>query len=96
MSTTDNPEDFYDKLREQLKDSSLWPSEYLFKFIIPSTPEKIKAIQDLFDNTGAVIKTKKSRNGNYTSVSINVRMKNPDAVIDKYKEASVVEGVISL
>ena len=46
---------------------------------------------------GAVINTKASKNGNYTSVSINVRMKNPDAVILKYKEvAEKVEGVISL
>ena len=96
MKTTNNPEDFYNKLREQLQDTSLWPTEYLFKFIVPSSPEKIGAVEDIFDNTGAVIETKESRNGKYTSVSINVRMKNPDAVIDKYKQASVVEGIISL
>ena len=46
---------------------------------------------------GAVINTKESKNGKYTSVSINVKMKNPDAVIEKYKEVSEkVEGVISL
>lgn len=46
---------------------------------------------------GAVIKTRKSKNGNYTSVSVNVRMKNPDAVIEKYKTVGEeVEGVISL
>ena len=46
---------------------------------------------------GAVINTVESKNGKYTSVSINVRMKSPEAVIDKYKEvASKVEGVISL
>jgi putative lipoic acid-binding regulatory protein len=44
-----------------------------------------------------VIKTTPSKNGKYTSVSVNVRMKNPDAVIVKYKEvAENVEGVISL
>ncbi len=96
MNKTNNPEEFYNKLREQLKDTSLWPSEYLFKFIVPSAKNKITAIQDIFDNTGAVINTKESRNGKYTSVSVNVRMKNPDAVIDKYKEAAIVEGVISL
>jgi hypothetical protein len=37
-----------------------------------------------------------SSKGKYTSVSIVVHMKNPDAVIEKYKEVSKVKGVISL
>ena len=96
MSAEKNSDEFYKKLKEQLSDTSIWPSEYLFKFIVPSDKEKILAIQDIFNNTGAVIQTKESRNGKYTSLSINVRMKNPDAVIIKYKEVALVEGVISL
>lgn len=96
MSAEKNSDEFYKKLKEQLSDTSIWPSEYLFKFIVPSDKEKILAIQDIFNNTGAVIQTKESRNGKYTSISINVRMKNPDAVIIKYKEVALVEGVISL
>ncbi len=45
---------------------------------------------------GAVITTNKSKNGNYSSVSINVVMPNADAIIDKYKEVSTIEGIISL
>lgn len=96
MNTENNPEEFYDKLKGRLEETTSWPSEYLFKFIVPSTKEKIKVIEDLFDNTGAVIKTKESRNGKYTSISVNVRMKDADAVIKMYKDAAVVEGVISL
>lgn len=96
MSTGQDPEEFYKKLKKQLSDTSIWPAPYLFKFIVPTSEAKIKQISSFFDHEGAVIKTKESRNGKYTSVSINVRMKNPDAVITKYKEVSVVEGVISL
>lgn len=97
MSAAQNPEEFYAKLRAQLYDTALWPSIYLYKFIVPTSREKITDIEGIFDNMGAVITTKKSRKGNYTSVSVNVRMKDPDAVIDKYKEvAANVEGVISL
>lgn len=97
MSTPPNPEEFYEKLKAQLYDTALWPSEYLYKFIVVSDKEKINQIEDLFDNLGAVIETKESKNGKYTSISINVSMKNPEAVIDKYKEvAEKVEGVISL
>ncbi|MGJ8593138.1 MAG: DUF493 family protein [Aquaticitalea sp.] len=97
MSTEQNPEEFYKKLKDQLYDTALWPSEYLYKFIVPTDPDKITTIESLFDNLGAVITTKESKNGNYTSVSVNVRMKNPEAVIEKYQEiAEKVEGVISL
>ena len=97
MDKPSSPEEFYNNLKDKLYDTSVWPSEYLYKFIIKSDPVKIKIIDNIFDNMGAVIKTKASKNGNYTSISINVVMKNPDMVIEKYKEVgSQVEGVISL
>ena len=97
MNDASKSEDFYQKLRAQLYDTALWPSEYLYKFIVVSDTKKITQIEDLFDNMGAVINTTESKNGKYTSVSINVSMRNPDAVISKYKEvAEKVEGVISL
>lgn len=97
MSTDKKTEEFYNKLREQLTETATWPSEYLYKFIVPSEASKINKIEDLFDNLGAVITTKESGKGTYTSISINLQMKDPDAVITKYKEvADQVEGVISL
>ena len=92
-----NPEAFYNNLKEKLQDTSVWPSEYLYKFIIKSDSVKINTIECIFDNMGAVIKTNPSKNGNYTSVSVNVVMNNPDDVIEKYKEVgNQVEEVISL
>ena len=97
MKKTPNPEEFYAKLKAQLHDTTLWPNEYLYKFIVLSCSTKITLIETIFDNMGAVIKTKASSNGKYTSVSVNVRMKNPDHVIEIYLEvAEKVEGVISL
>ncbi len=97
MSEKKDPEEFYANLKKQLQDTSMWPSEYLYKFIVPTRGQQISQVEDIFDNTGAVIETKKSKKGTYTSVSINVRMKNPDAVIEKYREvAEKVKGVISL
>lgn len=97
MSLNQNNEAFYKKLKQQLIDTSLWPSIYLYKFIVKSEGGKIAQIEGLFNNMGAVIKTKVSTNGKYTSVSINVKMDNPDAVIAKYIEVgNNIEGVISL
>lgn len=97
MSEAKDPEEFYRKLKAQLHDTDNWPTIYLYKFIVPTSKEKIQEVHNIFDNLGAVIKTKQSRNGKYTSVSVNVKMQDPDAVIAKYKEVGQkIEGVISL
>lgn len=97
MSTDKNQDEFYDKLRSQLYATASWPSEYLYKFIVVSEGDKVQQIESVFDNMGAVITTKPSKNGKYTSVSVNLMMTTPENVIEKYKEVTDnVEGVISL
>lgn len=97
MDSSKKTDEFYEKLKSQLYDTALWPSEYLYKFIVLTEGSGVNHIDALFDNLGAVITTTESKNGKYTSVSINVKMKSPEAVIEKYKDvAKNVEGVISL
>ncbi len=88
--------EFYIRLREELNNTSDWPCEYLYKFIVPTSPKKIEEVENAFDNIGAVIKTKQSKNAKYTGISINVMMESPEHVIEKYIEVSSVEGIISL
>lgn len=89
-------EEFYARLKDELNNTSLWPSAYLYKFIVPSDLKKIGEITSAFNNMGAVIKTTQSKTGKYTSVSVDVQMQNPSAVIEKYIEVSGIEGIISL
>ena len=89
-------EEFFDRLKAELEKSNTWPAIYLFKFIVPTDNEKIKQVEQAFDGMGAVIKTTQSKTGKFTSVSIDVQMESPLAVIDKYLEVSVIEGIISL
>ncbi len=89
-------EEFYARLRDELNNTSSWPSEYLYKFIVPTDAKKIEEIENAFDNMGAVIKTSQSKTAKYTSVSINVTMQSPENVIEKYVEVSSIEGIISL
>ena len=89
-------EDFYIRLREELDNTSTWPAEYLYKFIVPTDSKKIEEVENAFDNMGAVIKTKQSKTGKYTSLSVNVNMQNPDEVVQKYIEVSNIDGIISL
>jgi len=98
MTSDNSSDEFYTKLRKRLKKTSDWPSEYLYKFIVPSSDQvNLDKLISIFDNLGAVISTKQSSKGKYTSVSINVTLKSPDIVIEKYKQVGEeIENVISL
>lgn len=96
MSSKNDPQAFYAKLKTQLEETTQFPALYMYKFIVPSQEERIQEVHQIFDNLGAVIDTKKSSKGTYTSVTITANMKSADAVIEKYKEASKVKGIISL
>lgn len=89
-------EEFYIRLKEELNNTSTWPTLYLFKFIVPTDKQKVDQVENAFNNMGAVIKTNQSKTGKYTSCSIHVQMKSADTVIEKYKELSTIEGIISL
>ena len=96
MNTEKDTEAFYKKLKKSLKKDTTWPAKYLYKFIVPTSKEKIAEIKTIFSSSNAEITTRNSSKGTYTSLSITVTMKSPDAVIEKYKKVSKVEGVISL
>lgn len=96
MQLNQKSEEFYKRLHEQLTNNTLWPAPYLYKFIVPADIEKVELVKQAFETHDAQIETKSSSNGNYISVSIQVKMKNPDAVIEKYLEVSYIEGIISL
>lgn len=97
MANKESPDEFYNKLKVQLEDTTIWPSVYLYKFILPTEPEQSKELLSIFDNLGAVINSKQSKTGKYISYSIKVKLQNPDAVIEKYKEvAKSIKDVISL
>ena len=89
-------EEFYNRLKEQLTSSTVWPSEYLYKFILPSDSHNIAKLEAEFNDLGAVISTQQSKTGKFTSVSVSVNMPSAQSVIDKYVAVSVIEGLISL
>ncbi len=89
-------EEFYNRLKIELGNTSEWPSEYLYKFIIPTDIKKIQELENAFDNMGAVIVTHQSKTAKYTSLSVNVMMESPEAVVEKYLLVSNIKGLISL
>jgi hypothetical protein len=86
----------YEKLREQLSQSTTWPSLYMFKFIVPAQNEKIAQVEGLFNTEEAQIQLRQSRKGNFVSFTAKEMMISPEKVIERYVEAEAIEGLISL
>lgn len=86
--------DDYDKLREQLALQE-WPGVFMFKFIVPNTPEKVALASQLFDDA-IELRLQPSKTGKYVSVGAKEMMLDVESIIDKYKQASKIEGLIAL
>jgi len=89
-------QEFYDKLEKQLNDTTSFPADYMFKFIVPSDENQEQEVKDLFDKVGAVIKTRASKTGKYVSISVVMNMKDAKEIIDYYKKAGKIKGIVSL
>jgi uncharacterized protein len=87
---------FYAKLKAQLDDTSKFPSDYLYKFIVPTDGNQVQEVEALFNDTGAIVTTKKSKTGKYVSVSIVLKIESSSKVISYYRKAEKVKGIISL
>ena len=88
--------EFYSNLKNQLEDTTKFPSDYLYKFIVPRDANQEQEVQNLFNNKGAVITTKNSKTGKYVSISIVLKLKNAEEVISYYKKVENIKGIISL
>ena len=83
------------RFREKLIESMTFPSVYMFKFIIQSEHRSIALVENLFD-AEAVINTKESGKGKYTSVTAKVVVVGVDEIIDIYRKALKIKGIIFL
>lgn len=96
MNSKENPEDFYNRFLNQLEESQNWPGLYMFKFIVKSGSEQIEKLKDLFGQPQQGMSLTGSSNNRYESLTITILMKSPQAVVDIYKKAARLEGVIVL
>ncbi|MEM9023553.1 MAG: DUF493 domain-containing protein [Bacteroidota bacterium] len=87
-------DDQINALKAKLEAES-WPMVYMFKFIIPDDNHKLALVEGLF-GAEAVTNIRKSRNGNYLSVTGKEMMLSADEVIAKYRKAATIEGLIAL
>lgn len=84
----------FEELRKKL-DKESWPAIYMFKFIVPSDNHKIALIESFFEDDAEIV-MQASTNGKYTSITIRQVMLGADSIIEVYKQAAIIEGIISL
>jgi len=89
-------ETFYKNLKKQLDDTSSFPSKYLFKFIVPTEHNEEQEVKALFNKKGIDIKTKNSKTGKFTSLSVLIQAANSEEIIAYYQKAEKIKGIISL
>jgi len=81
-----------ESFKSKLEAEHSFPGMYVFKFIVPA--EKRKEVTDIVPD--GEISFKKSSNNKYVSVTIKSFMKSSDDVVDVYKTAHKIEGIMAL
>lgn len=83
------------KLREKIIETSVFPSVYMFKFIVSSENRSIALVENLFDQA-AEIHIKESGGGKYICITGKQVVINVEEIIDIYKKASTIKGIMFL
>lgn len=87
--------EFYNRLEEQIKKNHDFPAVYLFKFIIPNDNKTLALTEALF-GPEAEVQIRQSSKGNYISISGKELMIDADSIINRYKSAEKIDGLIAL
>jgi hypothetical protein len=82
----------YDNLRRLLESELSWPHRYRFKFVVPAAQRDalVGLLQD------ADLSFRESKGGRFVSVTAEMEMDSPDAVIAVYDRVQGIEGLVSL
>ena len=85
-------EAWFKSFSEKLDEFYAWPVLYTFKFVVKAgKDEELRKLFPTHTNT-----SRQSTKGNYTSVTFQMMMPSAQAVIDVYKKAATIEGIIAL
>ena len=72
-----------------------WPGIYFFKFIVPNDREKLDMVRGLFQFQDQIT-YRTSKDIRFIALSCKQVMDNPEAVLEIYRKAKEIEGVIAL
>jgi len=82
-----------ESFKERLDGYYDWPCAYVFKFIAPA--DRLDQVTGLFAED-VDLRTRRSKRGNYVSVTAEIVMAGSDDVIAIYRQAAEIDGVMPL
>ncbi len=88
-------EEELESFKKKIMETTPFPGVYMYKFIVKSENRDIALVESLFD-AEADIHTKESLNGKYTSITAKQVVISADEVIEVYKKAANIKGIIFL
>jgi putative lipoic acid-binding regulatory protein len=88
-------EEELENFKQKLIESTVFPSVYMYKFIVESSNRNIALVENLFGEE-ADIHIKESGNGKYTSITAKQVEVNADEIISVYKKALEIKGIMFL
>jgi uncharacterized protein len=96
IKTKEEQAEFWSKFQENLELDNEFPAEYIYKFIIPTSEEKLNTLNAIFIDFESTFTTRQSSTGKFTSISISILHNSSQEIIDLYKKATLIEGIKSL
>jgi uncharacterized protein len=88
-------EEELEKFRQKLVETTTFPTVYMFKIIVPGENRIIALVENLFEPE-ADIKTKESDKGKYISITVKQVIIEVEEILEIYKKASLIKGVMML
>lgn len=92
MEHSSKSQEWWDRFQQLLEQDRSWPAEYLFKFIVPRP--NLAELQEVFGDHPVVVRA--SSRGRYVSVTAKIQMETSASVVELYRAAGAIPGVISL
>lgn len=89
-------DDFYVQFKEKIKLTHVFPTNYMFKYIVPSDPSIMARLYAIFEGDNISFSTRESSKGKYTGVTIKVPVNDADDVIIYYRQVAEIEGILAL
>ncbi len=80
------------RLAKLLDEESSWPLDYLFKFIVPSA--QVDLVTALFPP--GIVSIRQSRTGKYQSVSATLSLPDSGSIVEVYRQAALIPGLMAL
>ncbi|MUM78441.1 DUF493 family protein [Pseudodesulfovibrio sp. F-1] len=80
------------QFENMLDEHHVWPCPYVFKFIVPT--DNLPLLAALFESER--LETRESRGGKFTSVTLESTMCSGREVMEVYRRASEIPGLMAL